>query len=293
MRRALIGLMAAAEQLISPPDAQKAGKEPLAEVAPLHCDCVTRSVAARVRSPARLEQLWSRLQDYAGSYAPGVPDGQDRRICEVFPSPPSPPSRHIHNVCTIRSTSSFGDEPPLLLRFSSFSLPPLPSQTRLQHLLQNHSICIHSLIATASASNALIPPPQVLQEITELVVWGDQNSSRSNSDVSRLLPRRARPSFARFSASPPAVFRSRLPPAVFAQSNAHNFLFSCANGVVDMFLEPNPQMGKIPYKRGGYDAGAAERYKEPSRCSSAVLHAARVAWAPLSVLVVASPSRML
>jgi len=124
MRRALIGLMAAAEQLISPPDAQ----------------------SARVRSPARLEQLWSRLQDYAGSYAPGVPDGQDRRICEV------------------------------------------------------------------------------LQEITELVVWGDQNSSRSNSDVS-----------------------------------------SCANGVVDMFLEPNPQMGKIPYKRGGHDAGAAGRYEEPSR----------------------------
>jgi hypothetical protein len=47
----------------------------------------------------------------------------------------------------------------------------------------------------------------VLQEITELVVWGDQNSSRANSEVS-----------------------------------------SCANAVVDMFLETSVHMGRIPFK---------------------------------------------
>jgi hypothetical protein len=83
MRRALEGLISS---LISPPDSQ----------------------AARVRSPVRLEQLWSRLQDCTFRYRQGI-EGQQRRICEV------------------------------------------------------------------------------LQEITELVVWGDQNSSRSNSDVSRLI----------------------------------------------------------------------------------------------------------
>jgi hypothetical protein len=214
MRRALIGLMAAAEQLISPPDAQS-GNKTSRLVARLRCNCVTRFITARVRSPARLEQLWSRLQDYAGSYAPGVPDGQDRRICEVCPSPTPLPPVVNRNVCTTLCTSCFGMNPLSCALAPSHSFLDLSKQ-QLEHSLQNRSICIRPLTAAASASSALIPPPQVLQEITELVVWGDQNSSRSNSDVSRLLPLRHHPSLARFVAVPPALLRSLFPPAVFA-----------------------------------------------------------------------------
>jgi hypothetical protein len=70
---------------------------------------------------------------------------------------------------------------------------------------------------------------QVLQEITELVVWGDQNSSRSQSDVKRY--------FLSMLLCEWPVFTEHLvliSPFVFC---SHAPMRSCANAVVDMFIE--------------------------------------------------------
>lgn len=111
----------------------------------MRCNCVTRFITARVRSPARLEQLWSRLQDYAGSYAPGVPDGQDRRICEVCPSP-TPRPLIVYATCALHSVPAASAMNPLFscALFPSHSFLHLSKQ-QLQHSFQNRSICIRSL----------------------------------------------------------------------------------------------------------------------------------------------------
>jgi hypothetical protein len=95
------------------------------------CGCIyTHVVAARVRSPARLEQLWSSLKDCCDRW-----EGRSSKNVIITTT---------HTTTTATHT---------LLRY------------RQGMEGQHRRIC------------------EILQEMTELVVWGDQNASRANANV--------------------------------------------------------------------------------------------------------------